>query len=228
LSNANADVPADATCMPLAANHKRRIFFGSTSEFGPPQLGLGYEEINAQGQSVPGTFIDVTPFDPTTPTVACRSARPMRQWRNAGNWSTSWAWTTTSMCIRRIFRWSRGGAVASTSSPGEFNGATVMMDTLPLIHADGNCQTVADWRNGLCTAHPSTVDIHFAVAGDFVYHGHVMSHEDYGMMSVIRVRAGSSPASAGLVDRFLRGAGGKPAQPVVPRIGGTMCVSPRP
>ena len=106
-----------------------------------------------------------------------------------------------------------------------------MMDNLPLMQADGNCQTVADWRNGRCTAHPATVDIHFAVAGDFVYHCHIMSHEDSGMMAVIRVRSDPSEASASLVDRLLSHlgmAGTAPAQPLVPRIGAAVCRFPGP
>jgi L-ascorbate oxidase len=51
------------------------------------------------------------------------------------------------------------------------------------------CKTVADWRQRKCTAHPVVVDLPFAIAGDFVYHCHILLHEDDGMMARIRVRA---------------------------------------
>ena len=57
------------TCLPLAANHKRRIVFGTTAKYGPWPFGLGYEEVDAQGQPIPGTFIDIAPCDPASPTV---------------------------------------------------------------------------------------------------------------------------------------------------------------
>jgi FtsP/CotA-like multicopper oxidase with cupredoxin domain len=57
------------------------------------------------------------------------------------------------------------------------------------MHADGTCSTVQDWRNGAYTAHPAVVEIPFTVAGDFVYHCHILQHEDGGMMARIRVRA---------------------------------------
>jgi hypothetical protein len=74
LRGANAAVPSDSTCTALASGHMRRIFFGTTAQ--PPYaLGLGYEEIDAQGATVPGTFIDIAPFDPTTPTVCISLGR---------------------------------------------------------------------------------------------------------------------------------------------------------
>jgi FtsP/CotA-like multicopper oxidase with cupredoxin domain len=74
----------------------------------------------------------------------------------------------------------------------------IMLDNLPLVHADGACgnnppddvtNPIANWRAGLCTAHTMTVEIPFTIAGDFVYHCHILEHEDGGMMARIRVRA---------------------------------------
>jgi FtsP/CotA-like multicopper oxidase with cupredoxin domain len=70
------------------------------------------------------------------------------------------------------------------------------MDNIPLPHADGACgnnppvdlsNPIADWGAGLCKAHPVTVEIPFTVAGRFVYHCHILEHEDAGMMAVIEV-----------------------------------------
>jgi FtsP/CotA-like multicopper oxidase with cupredoxin domain len=78
--------------------------------------------------------------------------------------------------------------LAGTTVPGQIFAKGVMLDNVPLEHTDGTCNTVDDWRNGVCTAHPSTVEIPFTIAGDFVYHCHILEHEDGGMMARIRVR----------------------------------------
>ncbi len=73
----------------------------------------------------------------------------------------------------------------------------MLMDNVPLPHADGVCgvnpptdnsNPISDFRSGVCQTHPITVDIPFSVAGDFVYHCHILEHEDGGMMARIRVR----------------------------------------
>jgi FtsP/CotA-like multicopper oxidase with cupredoxin domain len=64
----------------------------------------------------------------------------------------------------------------------------VLHDNVPVRHASGTCNTVADWRNGACVTRPVVVEIPFAIAGDYVYHCHILEHEDGGMMARIRVR----------------------------------------
>jgi FtsP/CotA-like multicopper oxidase with cupredoxin domain len=213
LQAANADVPADPTCRALPPTHKRRIFFGWTAQ--PPRtFGLGYEEIDAQGQPVPGTFLDIRAFDPGSPTVCV----PL----GADNLPVAERWELVNLTAadhnfhihQAHFSVLSDAEVAGTAVPDQLRGTPVMMDSLPLVHADSTCQSVADWRAGACTAHPATVEIHFAVAGDFVYHCHIIEHEDAGMMAVIRVRPGIASASA--------------KQPLTPRIGAFMCRVPRP
>jgi plastocyanin len=230
LSAANADVPADTLCTPLAPGHRRRIFFGGTAG-APYHFGLGYEEIDAQGEPVPGTFVDITPFDPTTPTVCV----PL----GAGNSAVAEQWELVNLMgsdhnfhlHQAHFSVLSQAGVAGTAVPDQLGGVPLLMDSLPLVHADGTCASVADWRSGACTAHPATIEIQFAIAGDFVYHCHILAHEDAGMMAVIRVRSAAAPASAGLWDRMRWWWGGGtavPTQPLAPRIGGLMCRSPRP
>jgi len=56
--------------------------------------------------------------------------------------------------------------------------------------AGGGCDgTVASWRSGQCQVVPITVEIPFSQIGDFVYHCHILEHEDGGMMAHIRVVA---------------------------------------
>ena len=81
-------------------------------------------------------------------------------------------------------------------SPARVTGKEIEFDNIPLPHADGTCGSnppadlsnpIADWRAGLCKAHPVTVEITFAIAGTFAYQCHIMEHEDGGMMAVIQV-----------------------------------------
>jgi len=225
LRKANAAVPSDATCTPLAPGHMRRIFFGATAQ--PPYaLGLGYEEVDAQGATVPGTYIDIAPFDPATPTVCISLDR--------GNQATTERWQLVNIMgadhnfhiHQAHFSVLSEAEVAGTAVPDRLRQRSVMMDSLPLLHADGMCTSVSDWRAGSCTAHPAIVEITFAVAGDFVYHCHISAHEDAGMMAVIRVRSDPSAQYSTLVDRFLsaiRFPKDDATQPLTPRIAGIMC-----
>jgi L-ascorbate oxidase len=93
------------------------------------------------------------------------------------------------------FRVVSAAELAQTNVPHQIFGQGVLMDSVPLTQADGVCASVDDWRNGACKAHRVTVDIPFAIAGDFVYHCHILEYEDGGMMARIRVRPNRFPAS---------------------------------
>jgi L-ascorbate oxidase len=88
--------------------------------------------------------------------------------------------------------------IDGTLLPRKILGKGVMLDNVPLAHANGFCgnnlpadssNPIADWRAGLCKATPIVVEIPFTIAGDFVYHCHILEHEDGGMMARIRVRS---------------------------------------
>jgi len=225
LRKENAAVPSDSTCSALEPGHMRRIFFGATAQ----TLGLGYEEVDAQGVSIPGTFVDIGPFDPTTPTL-CVPLGP-------GNQPTTERWQLINITgmdhnfhvHQAHFQVVSQAEVAGTAVPDTLNSRSVWMDSLPLLHADGPCSSVADWRAGTCKAHPAMVDVTFAIAGDFVYHCHISSHEDAGMMALIRVRSDSSVQAMSGIARFLSAIHWPKAnaQPLMPRIGAAMCRDPR-
>lgn len=209
----------------MAPGHIRRIFFGMTSQ--PPRaLGLGYEEIDAQGTPVPGTFLDIAPFDPSTPTVCIALGQD--------NQPATERWQLVNIMgadhnfhiHQAHFSVVSEAVVAGTAVPDTLRQRSVLVDSLPLLHSDGMCRSVSDWRAGICTTHPATVEITFAVAGDFVYHCHISAHEDAGMMAVIRVRPDPSAQSLTLVDRLLsaiRFRKDDVTQPLTPRIAGAMC-----
>ena len=54
---------SSTNCSALSPGHHRRVFFGVPAS-NPDGFGLGYEEVDAQGNPVPGTFEDITPFNP--------------------------------------------------------------------------------------------------------------------------------------------------------------------
>jgi FtsP/CotA-like multicopper oxidase with cupredoxin domain len=43
------------------------------------------------------------------------------------------------------------------------------------------------WHGGQCSSVPQVVEIPFSQLGEFVYHCHILEHEDGGMMAKIRV-----------------------------------------
>jgi len=191
LAGANAAVGVDPTCNALRPGHKRRIFFNVPTAF-PDGFGMGYEELDEKGVPVPGTFRDVAPFDPMQPTV-CVQLGPQ-------NTAVTERWELVNLASedhnfhihQTKFRVLSAAEIDGTSVPGRVFAQGVLMDNVPLVHADSasndGCASVDDWRAGRCTAHPATVDIPFAIAGDFVYHCHILEHEDGGMMARIRVR----------------------------------------
>jgi L-ascorbate oxidase len=132
--------------------------------------------------------MDVKPFDPMTPTV-CLPLGP-RNTPVTERWElVNLAGEDHNFHMHQVrFRVVSAAELDETNVPNQIFAKGILMDSVPLLHADGTCNSVADWRNGACTAHPAVVDIPFAIAGDFVYHCHILEHEDGGMMAVIRVR----------------------------------------
>ena len=155
----------------------------------PSAFGMGYEELDEKGHPVSGTFRDVAPFDAATPTV-CLPLAP-------GNKPVSEQWELVNISgedhnfhmHQSKFRLLTRDELEGTITPNEVAGKGILHDNVPVRHADGNCVTVADWRKGKCVVHPVTVEIPFTIAGDYVYHCHILEHEDGGMMARIRVRA---------------------------------------
>ena len=186
MAAANRSVGVDPTCAALAPGHMRRIFFNVPTG-DPDGFGLGYEEVDQNGNPVPGTFQDVHRFDPDTPTI-CVPLAP-------GNQPVHERWQIINLAgedhnfhLHQVKFTLLSYDVAS----GLYVTAdAIKHDNVPLPHADGTCNSVADWRNHLCSTHNQVVDIPFTIAGDFVYHCHILEHEDGGMMARIRVRPSS-------------------------------------
>ena len=180
-------VPA---CKPLAPGHRRRIFF-NTPPNDPDGFGLGYEEVDAQGKPVPGTFKDVARYNPMDPDKSkpengiCIPLGP-------NNGITHERWEIINLAGEdhnfHIHQLKFSVVGTNNVSGGTLPTAAVQHDNVPLQHTTGACDTVDDWRIGKCTAYPVVVDIPFIVAGDYVYHCHILEHEDGGMMARVFVR----------------------------------------
>ena len=181
----NTAFQAEVDCTPLAPGHKRRIFMGFTPG-SSVAFGLGYEELDENGQPVPGTFLDIEPFDQDRPTVCV----PL----GAGNTPTTERWQIVNIASEdhnfhvHQTKFSLLTRDVVDKRVVERRGG-VLHDNVPIPHADGECESVDDWRAGLCVVHPMELEIPFTVAGDFAYHCHIGEHADEGMMARIRVRA---------------------------------------
>jgi FtsP/CotA-like multicopper oxidase with cupredoxin domain len=179
-------LPAATSCVPLAPGHARRIFLNAIDSKTAP-FGMGYEELDQNDVPVPGTFIDVRSFDHMNPPL-CLSLQPGNK-PEVERWQlVNLADEDHSVHIHQVrFSVVSAPTVDGTITAPRFGIKSPLMDSLPLQHADGVCNSVDDWRRGACTAHVATIQIPFKIAGEFVFHCHVLEHEDGGMMAGIRV-----------------------------------------
>ncbi len=175
--SAPEDIPS-ARCAALAPGHHRRIFFGLPPD-DPDAFGLGYEEIDQKGKVVPGTFRDITQFDHSVIDVCLPLA--------AGNNTVNEAWELVNVAgedhnfhiHQTKFR------ILAATSGGQ---AGILMDNVPVPHGSDACDgSIQTWRTGACKVKSVFVSIPFSEVGDFVYHCHILEHEDGGMMAHIRV-----------------------------------------
>lgn len=203
--------PLPNGCKALAAGHRRRVYFGNPNvpggagpgqdAKGNPIFGLGYEEIDQFGNPVAGTFVDVAQFDPAQ--TICLPLGPMQRpvtetWELVNLTTELHNFHIHQTKFRKI---DPTVTATTTSNPlGVFaRQPGIEEDTVPLPYAtpragsqpalnpDAVSCTVADYKGGRCGATPIVVQIPFAKLGSFVYHCHILEHEDGGMMHAIRV-----------------------------------------
>jgi FtsP/CotA-like multicopper oxidase with cupredoxin domain len=197
-------------CTPLPAGHTRRIFFGFSlipqKDTDPPAeeetFALGYEELDQNGNVVLGSHRPVInpangladgngleQFDPSHTTV-CLPLGP-------GQTPVTEKWEMVQLATENHnFHLHQARFVERVGT----NSTTVVQDNFPLgvsvpdaTIADqvnnnqlGVCN-IRQWRSGHCFSPPVRMDIPFTQTGDFVYHCHILEHEDGGMMARIQV-----------------------------------------
>jgi hypothetical protein len=172
---------ADTNCKALTPGHTRRIYFGVPTG-SPDAFGLGYEELDEKGRSVPGTFKDIESFDHLSVTVCLPLA--------SGNRPVTERWELMNVAGEDHnfhIHQTRFRVLPANAPAGDANG---LMDNVPVPHGGPGCDgSIDSYRRGACAATPIHVEIPFAEIGDFVYHCHILEHEDGGMMAHIRVVA---------------------------------------
>ena len=172
---------ASPTCTALPAGHRRRIFFGVPSS-DPAAYGLGYEEVDQNGNPVPGTFHDVATFDPKKIGI-CLPLGP-------GNTPAMETWELVNLAGEAHnfhIHQTKFYVLPQNAPPGN---AGALMDSVVLPNGGAKCDgSVAAWRSGACRVETVMVRIPFPQVGDFIYHCHIGEHQDSGMMAHIRVIA---------------------------------------
>ena len=180
---------AASNCPPLPLGHRRKILFGYPT---PTSFGLGYVEADALGRDIESTRLPIQEFDPKTPMVCV----PLP---NGGSAFEVWELVNlTSEDHNFHIHQTRFLLLAGGTSPGTsilplLNGNIVLHDNVPVprptpasnsLACDGTLDSV---KSGACKPSSTFVGIPFREVGDFVFHCHILEHEDGGMMARIRV-----------------------------------------
>jgi hypothetical protein len=180
-------------CQQLAPGRARQIVFGNPSAH---THGLGYREVQAnEPLGAPGDVV-VSPFDHAADPTVCVSLTP-------GNRPVSEVWELVNIAgedhnfhvHQTRFEVLRAESFAGGSvTPEQLEGARVLHDNVPVPRGGPGCDgTVAAWRSGACVPSRVIVRIPFAILGDFVYHCHILGHEDSGMMAKVSVVPARAP-----------------------------------
>jgi FtsP/CotA-like multicopper oxidase with cupredoxin domain len=194
--------PLPAGCAALAPGHRRRLFFGLADTTNAASFGLGYEELDQNGAIVAGTQVPVTSFDPAN-NIVCLPLGPgqipVRETCELVNLATE----NHNFHIHQT----KFSAGASATAPSVLAmpvsstvGTGIMEDNVPLAvsvpqpaiadqvanNQSGYC-LIDQWHQGTCVSKPVVVNIPFLQLGEFVYHCHILEHEDGGMMAKIQV-----------------------------------------
>ncbi|MGA7803514.1 multicopper oxidase domain-containing protein, partial [Bradyrhizobium sp.] len=187
-------------CSPLPTGWHRRIFFGLPAS-NLNLFGAGYELVDQSGNVVPNSAVDVAPFDLTMPPVCVQLGK--------GNTPVTEVWEIVNLAgelhnfhiHQTKFRVVDPKAPPSSplytavlSGGQQAGGATqpVYEDNVALPYATSatnpnGCIGLSDYHGGNCKVTPVWLEIPFKWSGEFVYHCHILEHEDGGMMNKVIV-----------------------------------------
>ena len=199
--------PLPQGCAPLPAGTHRRIYYGLVNVANPNIFGAGNEIVDDQTGNVVGAPAVIQSFDPSNPFICLPLAagqKPVKEIWDVVNLGTEiHNFHIHQTRFRTIQQSSTTQPIQSTALAMNLTvGAGIMGDTAPLQPAapnkknysnvmtnqNGYC-TINDWKSGNCTNIPAKLEIPFAELGEFVYHCHILEHEDSGMMAKIQVVA---------------------------------------
>jgi FtsP/CotA-like multicopper oxidase with cupredoxin domain len=194
--------PLPAGCKPLPAGHHRRIFFGFSDTAINNTFAMAYEELDQNGNLVPGTHyppIDVDEntnnpnsgnglarFDPNV-TVICVPLGPS-QMPVTETWELVQLSTENHNFHLHQTRFiEKVGPDAGSVIQDNFPLGVALPDSTINLSAQNGVCTIGEWRSGHCVSPAVIEQIPFALLGEFVYHCHILEHEDGGMMARIVV-----------------------------------------
>jgi L-ascorbate oxidase len=193
---------SSSDCVPLKEGHHRRIFFGYPTTV---NFGLGYVEVDEKGREIEATRKAVLAFDPTGTTVCVPLGAKGAAVKEVWEFINLTGEDHNFHIHQTRFRLLSGGATAGTIVPTTLTGGLVLHDNVPLpsaVNASFCDGTAVPFYSGACRPVPVVVEIPFREIGDFVYHCHILEHEDGGMMARVRVVASpKQPGQAARADR---------------------------
>jgi hypothetical protein len=179
--------PTPARCQPMRPGWVRQIVFGQPTAH---SHGLGYREVQADQPLVAPTDFQLALFDHAADPTVCVSLAP-------GDRPVSETWELVNIAgedhnfhiHQARFELVRTETLADGSlTPERLGGARVFHDNIPVPRGGSGCDgTVGAWQRGSCAPSRVVVRIPFTIVGDFVYHCHILGHEDAGMMAKISV-----------------------------------------
>jgi L-ascorbate oxidase len=180
-----------AGCAMLPRGHRRRLFFGFSDVSINNTFALGYEEVDERGNVVPGSQKPspdhLQQFDPSVTTI-CLPLGP-------GQTPAQETWELIQLSTEnhnfhlhqtRFVMTGRNGGVIQDNFPLGVAVPDRQISDQVFNNQNGVC-TIQQWRRGQCKSIPEVFDIYFSQLGEFVYHCHILEHEDGGMMARIQV-----------------------------------------
>lgn len=178
-------------CAPLPAGHHRRIFFGFSDVAVNNTFALGYEEVDQNGNVVPGSQKPAPDtlgqFDASVTTICLPLGR--------GQTPVTEQWELIQLSTEnhnfhlhqtRFTMTGSNGGVAQDNFPLGVATPDATIANAVANNQNGVC-TIPQWRSGHCATTPEMMSIPFTQLGEFVYHCHILEHEDGGMMARIMV-----------------------------------------
>jgi L-ascorbate oxidase len=173
----------DPDCANLAPGEHRRIYFGYPT---PPTFGIATSVIGADGQEK--RLTPMLPFDPTKRTI-CLTASGIKGHPTTESWEIyNLTNEDHNFHIHQTRFWLVSAAAAQA---GKIDEAAVLQDNMPLVRPSDDATkcngTLENFK--VCNPDPVWAAIPFTQIGDFVFHCHILEHEDGGMMARIGVVA---------------------------------------
>jgi L-ascorbate oxidase len=172
------------SCKALPRGQRRRIYFGVPPSDPTGSFALAYEIVDDHGNLAPGSpLAQMEKFSDKL-----RICLPLGD----GNTAVTETWELVNVANEDHnfhIHQTKFSLVPDEAPDPSLPIGGVLYDNVPLLHAP-NCDGSLDsFKKGSCKAKPLAVKIRFSQIGTFVYHCHILEHEDGGMMAAIEVVA---------------------------------------